>query len=156
MSKRLVMTYMSWIWEGEDEEPIEDMGYWEDRWGKWSDYKDDDTLWDDAEIEDRRNASMVDLELDEYDEETQAVKVVDWLTDQGLLYEYGSGWFQGEPFTYSYQTGETLELAAHFVEEDWTPEEITEIYEEIDFRVMEEKARRQENIDYWNSVKAVV
>lgn len=156
MTHRMVMTYSSWIWEDEEEFPIEDNGYYEPSWGEWSSFKDDDTPWDDAEMLDRRNASMIDVEPDEWDLDddiTLAQKAADLIENEGCAFERDQ-WFSSEADCVDYRTGKYRSYSLHFVEEDWTPEEIDSVHEELNFREATVKARWNQR--YFDSVKAIV
>lgn len=159
---RMVTTYSSWIWENEDDGfPLTDDGYYQFGWGELSCYKDDACTirWDDAEMNDRRDAAMIDLELDEFDIEdglNLAMKAADFIEYNGFVNDGSSDWFSTEPDIIDYRTGKYRELNLHFVDEDWTPEEIQAVYDELDYRAAMDSIKRTDAETYWKSVKAVV
>lgn len=158
---RLVMTFMKYKWEDDCDDPIIDSGYYEPYWGEWSDYKDEDLTihWDKDEIQSRRDASMVDVEPDEFDIDddiTLAQNAADFIEEWGCNIEMGSGWFEGEPHVVDYSQPWDRRFSIHFVDEDWSEQEKDDVVEELLYREAMRDARSKSSREYFNSVKAIV
>jgi hypothetical protein len=60
--KRILLTYEDVTWEGESEEPTIDGGYYSQTLGALSSWKSDNELWDQKELDDRRDAATINVE----------------------------------------------------------------------------------------------